>query len=406
MKTNSSMNMQNKTRVLTVVSILLISLYVGVYNTFSTKLVVTYPKMNAVLQSIVALRNEGNNEGNHTFLNQMLLDELTKGYWKPKYVTDEYKKYVIDRVKRARDFNNMEYSNDTKCSHETGSYRTLCNSVDKKACCKENTCQDIPVANCTCPTCFDERPRIHPEFYDWTPYRAHMRKNISGKDICTGLRYLNVSSMIILGDSLIRNFYHNFRRRVANETKAEDTQGCRSDDHVKDWRDDACKNRTNVGSSVQICNQIKFLFKSQIHVELGSTKDAMQTALKEMKKDTLGQMLVLTDIGLWTDLNTQIVSVYLDQLLQETNALGETHIIYMTPYIPGIRKSPRWTGQTKEKSIEFAKYFRTFTKERKISFLDPTELVKNLVSWDGTHYTFGLDDALIDIIAAYIIRDL
>ncbi|CAH1802569.1 unnamed protein product [Owenia fusiformis] len=126
--------------------------------------------------------------------------------------------------------------------------------------------------------------------------------------------------------------------------------------------------------------------------------------LRALKKDHPGHMLVFTDVGLHDNLKTKTILMYMKKLLEETKTLGDTDILFMTPYIPGLQKSPSFTGQTEKRTIEFANFFRRFSKNMNISFLDPTELVRPLVSVDGTHYTNGLNEAIVDIISNYILK--
>ncbi|CAH1793142.1 unnamed protein product, partial [Owenia fusiformis] len=305
---------------------------------------------------------------------------------------------------------NISYSTDTRCGHNNLGYRSVCDPKDKEACCKDNKCQDIPIKECTCPTCFDERSRIYPEFYKWTPHRINMRNNISGVDICNGLRRLNVSSMITIGDSLIRSLTESFWRRVYrgpvthllyNHSSKDLIRSCRP--NARNWGFRTCWLR----SYVQGCNGIKFFYYTVNGIKNVSKEvRPLKEKLRALKKEHPGHMLVMADVGLHTNLNTQMVSHYLEELLDVAKDLGDTHIIYMTPYIPGLHKSPAHEKQTKEKTLNFATFFRTFTKSMNISFLDANELVKNLISWDGTHYSNGLNAAMVDVISSYIIKDL
>ncbi|CAH1802571.1 unnamed protein product [Owenia fusiformis] len=162
-------------------------------------------------------RDELPNLGNHNirlFYNQTWLSLLSHGYWRPKYVPLDDKDIVISNLKRIRKKKMIFYSDTSTCGHGSLGYRSICDPKDKKGCCKESTCQDIPLKNCTCSTCFDERLRIFPEFHEWTPYDINMGNNVRGDHICAGLRLLNVSSMVTLGDSLIRQVTERMWRRV------------------------------------------------------------------------------------------------------------------------------------------------------------------------------------------------
>ncbi|CAH1801453.1 unnamed protein product [Owenia fusiformis] len=351
------------------------------------------------------LRNDEKNQ-HHPLLNQELLSALTQGYWKPKYVTEEENDRVTSQLKRLRERKKIEYSNNTICGHAHRGYRSVCNPGDKNACCKESRCRDISVEGCVCPTCFDERSRIYPEFHEWTPYGINIRRNVSRDVMCTGLRNLNVSSIITIGDSLIRQITVRFWRRVYkgpvihllhDYSPQELIQKCQP--NATNWGSYKCWER----SFVNICDGIKFFY----HKIYGVTyQPKVFDDLRTLKKEHPGRMLVLTDVGLHDNFSILNVSIYLKQLFEVVKSLGETDLLYMAPYIPGLQKSPSYKKQTLKRTIKFIKFFRTFTQDRNISFLDPTELVKNLISSDGTHYTRGLNEAMVDIIGNYILKDI
>ncbi|CAH1802568.1 unnamed protein product, partial [Owenia fusiformis] len=191
----------------------LIEILYFVYN-YTTRKGVQYISPNIWRNGRDGLSDNWRTHNMHPFLNQMMLSTLTHGYWRPIDVPEGKRNVVITNLNQLRTRKIVNYSNTSKCGHACLGYRSICDPKDKKACCKENTCQDIPMSDCVCPTCFDERPRIFPEFHEWTPYDINMRNNVQGDHICAGLRLLNVSSMVTLGDSLIRQVTDRFWRRV------------------------------------------------------------------------------------------------------------------------------------------------------------------------------------------------
>ncbi|GFS11179.1 hypothetical protein ElyMa_006665000 [Elysia marginata] len=99
--------------------------------------------------------------------------------------------------------NNLTYEQTPQYKHMW--FKSICNPKGSTPCCKDDRCEDLPVEECRCLNCFDERQVIYPEFSTWQPEdESCTQTTFTAKEAC---RLLEGASIHVAGDSFVREMY-------------------------------------------------------------------------------------------------------------------------------------------------------------------------------------------------------
>ncbi|GFN75999.1 myeloid differentiation primary response protein myd88 [Plakobranchus ocellatus] len=84
-------------------------------------------------------------------------------------------------------------------------FKAICDPKGRTPCCKNYRCVDLSVEECRCPTCYDERQVIYPEFSTWLPDDERCQPATFTRD--SACRLLRGATIHVIGDSFVREMY-------------------------------------------------------------------------------------------------------------------------------------------------------------------------------------------------------
>ncbi|CAH1780126.1 unnamed protein product [Owenia fusiformis] len=373
-----------------------------------------YIKMNA---SINNRSFDTVDQGNGVLVqpNHSLMEKLTEGEWIPKEVSQSYEEAVEETLASLRRDKNIEMQTISArggCGRLMGrKYTTICDPHGKYPCCFKGRCAKASIEDCKCDKCLDERTKIHPEFHTWTPYNITLH-TFPPKDMCLMFHRLNISLFYSLGDSLSRGVCEGAwkimepLRTTPLDIRPQDQYGpdnykCEDIFHLRGHR----LYHTKL-AGFEVCNTTNIYWSLSIKVEEGTP--AEKAHLFELLNTTYpGDVVLLMNMALHIGLQLRKVQTFIKTILthiQNTYTDRKFYIIFFPPYTPGLHKARRYKKQQKGPTMDFTINMKKYVMDNnvRLTYLNPQMLVKHLISYDGTHYTQGLNEAMFQIIMNYL----
>ncbi|CAH1780125.1 unnamed protein product [Owenia fusiformis] len=156
----------------------------------------------------------------------------------------------------------------------------------------------------------------------------------------------------------------------------------------------------------EVCNFTNVYWSRSTKVEEGSPTE--KAHFSEMLSSThRGNVVFVINMALHVDLKTSVVQTFIKTILthvQHTYTDRKFYMFYFPPYIPGLLKPQKHVTQQAGPTLEFTNIMKKFVMDNniKLTFLNPQMLMKDAISYDGTHYTQGLNEAMFQIIMNYL----
>lgn len=122
---------------------------------------------------------------------------------------------------------------------------------------------------------------------------------------------------------------------------------------------------------------------------------------------TLERTFIVVGIGMHqeflTFLNTRFfIDPFLNILKQKANGKSGPEILWVNPHLPGYLKPLHVPLQDTKHTIEYAKFIKEYLSKLCIPVMDTINITKHVMSWDGTHYGWGVNMLKADIVLNYI----
>ena len=76
-------------------------------------------------------------------------------------------------------------------------------------------------------------------------------------------------------------------------------------------------------------------------------------------------------------------------------------VVWVAPHSPGSLKPPHLLLQNKQRTITYARETSKFLADYGIPTLNTHALTDGMVSWDGTHYGYGVNTQIAHILLSY-----
>lgn len=80
-------------------------------------------------------------------------------------------------------------------------------------------------------------------------------------------------------------------------------------------------------------------------------------------------------------------------------------VIWLTPHAPGLLKTPYHVYLQPDKVQLFNKHVSVLMKNQGIPILNFFHLTKGVMSYDGTHYSKGVNDVKVNIFLNYFLEN-
>ncbi|CAG5114981.1 unnamed protein product, partial [Candidula unifasciata] len=291
-------------------------------------------------------------------------------------------------------------------------FKSICNPKGDTPCCHTNRCINVSETDCRCPTCYDERQSIHAEYAQWKPEDDRcMVKNFTSVEACS---LLNGTTLHFVGDSFIRHVFAAMVILLTNNPegaiKASSPQKVR--DHCQgmhqitwsecrdylDMNRSLCggtvkvkiKNNTDVGHTKRLPDLVSSDFPKS-HILKAENLDISNSSRVRRKADTGNSPLPITS---QTSPRTTVDNKPWPRLL------------WIGAHSPGLLKSSKFSEQTAAGVQSFNKNVYKVLNDFKVPYLDTFEMTKGVVSFDGTHYGYGINMLKANMVLTYIQHEL
>ena len=358
--------------------------------------------VSQVINTINTVRILG---GNNKPKCEDFLTAIKHGHWKSfppnkeelKEVEDHLHEHRTQFLKLPKTFERP----DKKCGTVTlGAVRALCDPRGPAPCCMGTTCVSRDKENCTCETCFDLRNEMHAEFADYVlESSACQLRRFTQADVCS---LLNGVTIHFIGDSLVRQFY------VA--TLAAVRGGL--ENVFKDAASRA--ERTKCRGSRIFVHSCGYLLNNTCNRECSNTADvqlhelwkAAQTLeMQKIIKTLIGKprSFLVLGVGLHNGCNANVINKeILEPIVKMKGKNSWPVILFATPHSPGVLKSPRHGHQSRATIRKYIAAMTPVLRGHSIPLMDTFHLSEGVVSYDGTHFSLGMNRVKAQILFQWI----
>ncbi|KAL8592924.1 hypothetical protein ACOMHN_050751 [Nucella lapillus] len=338
---------------------------------------------------------------------------MLKGRWHQHKMTPQQEETIRSFHKRVREEDHhipkgMQRP-DNRCGNvnvgSTGMlpyFKALCDPDGAAPCCYHHVCRNKTIQECACANCEDMRTPIQAEYATWrTVDPSCQTRSWTVEAIC---RLLNNATIHFIGDSLMRHFFTAF---LLTARGIPQTGAFRPD--VKNDLRKMCSGlymfsektcRLWVDTDTTICNgsakvQLKGLWKI---AQAGEIRDAV------LSLGNTTRSLAVFGIGFHNGFSVEPVKTrILQPILQTLKPSRHTspHLLWAGVHQFGMLKSALLTKNSNA-ARAYNKAIQQFLDLHNVSMFDTFNLTDNVMSFDGTHYGYGLNVMKVNIFLHYI----
>ena len=283
---------------------------------------------------------------------------------------------------------------------------SLCDPLSLAPCCNHvsATCGSAK-ENCACDRCTDFRNTIDAELNEFVTFSGCHFKNFTSKQACQ-LLSVRVSSIELIGDSLVRHFYNALMILFTDDRETgclvkdiDETHRklCSGDTQFVDAGKVACHGKT--AKNISQLPPGKFCFGKQdfeysFH-EFYSMRFAELALSKVRANLNKTNSVIALGVGLHIglDANKVFTGYFLPMVqLKEQAASKWPLIVWLTTHAHGNLKPIAFLeSQGNEKISRFNSDMREFLEPIGVPVFDTFNLTLGVHSYDGTHYGFGVN---------------
>ncbi|CAG5131336.1 unnamed protein product [Candidula unifasciata] len=361
------------------------------------------------------------------------LSGMTEGRWVVRPLNETEQMMIDTYLKEARGAykipptfqredgrcGDVTYSNVTLHKHMW--FRAICDPRGATPCCHTNSCQLLAQEDCRCPTCLDERQAVHAEFAHWQP--TDDRCPVMEFNADRACQLLEGMSLYFVGDSFIRHMFAALVIILTNEVN-----GAMKEDIPRDIKG-RCLGHNQI--TAEVCRAYldpdRVLCHGKVkvqYVEMFSVADlpVIHQLLVDLRQS--GSSLVVLGLGIHDNFNPTVVSkkflhpfLNLRQhlstnissaFLQTDPAPGldltrlRPGILWVGAHAPGLLKSPRFPQQSADGVQHYNSEISHVLKRWGVPVLDTFSFSNGTVSFDGTHYGWGINKLKANMLMTYI----
>ncbi|CAL1548451.1 unnamed protein product [Lymnaea stagnalis] len=332
------------------------------------------------------------------------LDQMLEGQWLVGSYTPLEMEEVEAFIRRTRDYHSLPATlqrDDNKCGNvnfpDHQWHRAVCNPKGATPCCMDNVCVNKTVQECVCPECYDMRQSVHAEFATWIPENStcKLEQFKTEEDAC---RVLQNKTVYFIGDSFMRQLYTSLlavlrdkkpRHVLRHDVSEAEVHKC--DKYYRYFAD--C--RTNLIWNTQECKGTVTLKMEYV--------SKYQHSIMRLMKDLRGKNDSWFIIGLGSHYFFDFEQVRDNILNRMLNRLSPwPRVIWMAAQAPGTLKTPLEKRQQTPALLSFNEKVKAVLEGRGVAILNYFQLTNGTVSYDGTHYGKGVNDAKLQVLLNFL----
>ncbi|CAG5114980.1 unnamed protein product, partial [Candidula unifasciata] len=325
-----------------------------------------------------------------------ILSGMNQGQWIKRPLTSQEQ---IPPSYQRNDGRCGDVSYDQSPQFRHMSFKAICNPKGETPCCYTHKCINVSETDCRCPTCYDERQSIHAEYAQWKPEDDRcMVKNFTSIEACS---LLNETTLHFVGDSFIRHVFAAMVVLLTNNPEGALKNTTPRSNHLNTAANisrnasELCisqekKNYTDVGQSTNMPDPVSSDFPKS-HILKAENLDISNSSRVRRKADTGNSSLAITS---QTSPRTTVDKKPWPRLL------------WIGAHAPGLLKSSKFSEQTAAGVQSFNKNVYKVLNDFRVPYLDTFEMTKGIVSFDGTHYGYGINMLKANMLLTYIQHEL
>lgn len=303
--------------------------------------------------------------------------------------------------------------NESCGTQQNGLFRRLCDPLGHAPCCFFNRCVLRNTSDCKCRRCYDLRQSKFAETHQWR-LRSNDCSivNFTDQTACDILVQKGITHIYFMGDSLIFDVYAglmiiltsdlNFGT-LRSEIKSHHRHGCSGLSQFTKNCKQIFRKR-----NIQACDsRINISYTAAYNID---SLQKFNTSIRNYFWNGTSTMLVF-GIGLHERLHMKHVELEFIRPLLEMfkSELGNyakkrwPRFLWMNPHIPGALKPPVYAGVGSEENVKkFTKYMEKTLPIYGIYTLNTHDITKYALSFDGTHFTTGVNVLISQMILNFI----
>ena len=359
-----------------------------------------------------------------------ILSEMTNGHWRKKNDISNYdlvNRARMDLYIRQNRFLPLRLTrDDLRCGTKFPlvdrgfGYQlpALCNASGNTPCCNDVTGRcGSDISDCTCPECTNFRKIYSAELCNWESNNGCKMTNFTSHAACK-LMNDHVSSLVLIGDSLMRHFHNALMILFTNnphggalrkDLTKEQHEACSGEMQFVDAGKTVCHGKisrqiSEVESKSFCEGNVKFQYSFNESYCIDYAKGALAVVTKHLNRRNA---VILIGVGLHDGLSFErITKHYMEPILnlvQNKARSGWPKIIWVTTHAHGSLKPVEFRGsQGNDKVIEFNRRMKDYLEPQGVDVFDVFNLTLGLHSYDGTHYGPGVNMMKVQLLMNYL----
>jgi hypothetical protein len=290
----------------------------------------------------------------------------------------------------------------------------MCDRDSDRHCCNATNWCSNGANNCACPDCTDFRKIISAELNEWIPNQNCQIRNYTSEKACS-LVNDRLSSLVVIGDSLMRHFYGGLLMIFTNDPlegtmikglSQEERRKCQGERQFVDRGKAMC--HTRLARSNHKVNQkhfckgtTKFSFYFNESYAIAYREHAFNIVKEQLDRS---KSLIVIGLGMHDGLNAQLImGQYVEPILKIIGDRKWPRLLWVTVHAQGYLKPMAYRGSQNNQKIQVYNDEMTKLMEaRGISVFDVFKMTSGVHSYDGTHYGFGINIAKAQLLFNYI----
>ncbi|XP_067655565.1 uncharacterized protein [Haliotis asinina] len=339
-----------------------------------------------------------------------VLDNMSKGHWKQRVMTKQEvfaQERFLNHSRKQISIVSYISRNDGMCGNFTLPYnrhaRALCYPTSKKPCCFNNRCVALPVEKCRCKNCYDVRQRVHAEYATWIPADQRCSFHVfTGTEAC---QLLANSTLFLFGDSHFRHFYTAMLMLLRNDPIGGGLRDRNNNVTLK-----KCPGPYQFGSkecrptlelkAKPLCDG-SFNLKYVSHTKASQGPDLYNKIKGHGHKK---KTFVLISLAAREGNNVTKFMEYLKPALNfvKNTSFKYPKLMWANGHAPGLLKSPVYERQGLQYMKKANENMQKLLKPLGIPVFDTFNMTSTTISFDGTHYGYGVTTAKVQLLLNYL----
>ncbi|XP_031571455.1 uncharacterized protein LOC116305644 isoform X2 [Actinia tenebrosa] len=291
---------------------------------------------------------------------------------------------------------------------------SMCERNSWNYCCNATNWCSNGTSNCACTGCTDFRKIVSAELHEWTPYENCRVRNYTSEKACSLVNRL--SSLVIIGDSLMRHFYAALLMIFTNDPlegsmrkglSEKERKRCQGERQFVDQGKSMCnkklsRSNRDVNAEKFCKGTTNFFFHFNESYSIRRRNDAMKIVRETVNNRS--KSFIVVGVGMHDGLNAQkVMNKYVEPILGIVAKRKWPRIVWVTVHAQGYLKPMAYrNAQSIQRIMAYNQQMTKLMEARGVDVLDFFNMTLGVHSYDGTHYGYGVNIAKAQFLLNFI----